>query len=321
MNDEFFYKKLEEKIENKNTSLNYQQRLNALVRKINEHYAENPSNPPPKNIIHHILCHPKTYKPIIEEKYNHKELTIKNIATLILAIFKYADLKCKYEKSYKKWKEFHEEYYQKETERYNKNKPSETQKEKYISYEEMQKVYKKIKNPHETLTSSLRYCLLSMYMNIRPKRSDFGNIAIYEKDPAKQDINYLVLPKKGDSYFVFNHINKVTIKESIVEPIVKELQKVFLESLKIYPREYLFIGKDNLPFKTSNAYTKFVIRTFKHYFGKSVGTSMLRHIFVNEKIDLNKLTIEEKQAFAAAMGHDRQMQDKYKLFFDREEKN
>lgn len=320
MDDDWYYKKLKDNIENENTSQNYQHRLNALVRKINEYYDENPKKPRPKHIIHHLVRHPQTYKPVIVQKYNQMELTIKNVATLILSLFKYADLKCKYEKAYKGWKEFHEEYYQKETERYNKNKPTDRQKEKYISFEDMEKMYKKIKNPHETQVSSLRYSLLSMYIHIRPKRSDFAAIMVYKEDPGKKDINYLVLPKKGDAYFVFNHLNKVQIKDTIIEPVDKELQTVFLDSIRKYPRDYLFVGKDGLPFKTSNAFTKFVIRTFEYYFDKKIGTSMLRHIFVNEKIDLNKLTIEEKQAYAVAMGHDRSQQEKYKLHFQNEEK-
>jgi hypothetical protein len=158
-----------------------------------------------------------------------------------------------------------------------------------------------------------------MYLNIRPKRSDFGNIKIYEKDIGKKDHNYLVITyqETKEAYFVFNELNKVSIKEPIVEPVSKGLKEVFLASLEAHPRDYVFVGQDKKPFKTPNAFGKFVTRTFEHYFGKKVGTSMIRHIFINEKIDLNKLTIEEKNEVAHAMGHDRQQQEKYKLFFDK----
>ena len=315
MDDAFFYEKLKTKIINQNTSLNYSQRLNALLNNVKDFLDETKQNIPHKLMLH-ILTHPSKYKPIIENKYKNVELTIKNVLTLILSIFKHADLKCKYEKSYKKWKEFHAEYLHKENERYNKNLPTDVQRENYISFEEIEKVFKNIKDPHSTMKSSLQYCLIAMYMKIRPKRSDFGNIRIFKTDPGKADINYLVLSaKKKDCFFVFNHLNKVSVKESIIEPVNLSLKTIFLESLDKYPRKHIFVGQDEKPFKTPNAFGKFVTRTFETYFGKRVGTSMIRHIFINEKINLNELSGQEKDEFAQAMGHDRNQQEKYKLLF------
>ena len=57
--------------------------------------------------------------------------------------------------------------------------------------------------------------------------------------------------------------------------------------------------------------------TFKTHLGKATGVSLLRHMFINEKVDLNKLSIEEKEAIATAMGHTRSQQEQYKLFFDK----
>jgi len=319
----YFYKVLKEKIENTNTSTNYQQRLNGLVQRITE-YHEKHKRPLNKDLIYHILKHPSNYQSTIEKIYDNNELTIKNIATLILALFKYAELKCKLEKQYEKWKAFHEVYYEKENKRYEKNLPTETQKQKYIAFDEMERIFKSLKNPHEDMKESLKYSLFAMYMNIRPKRSDFGELKIYKKDPGKNDINYIVLPTKistssakSTAFIVFNHLNKVNIKEPIIEPIPPTLHAVFIESTTRYPRDYLFVGQDGKPFKTPNAFGKFVTRTFEQYTGKKIGTSMLRHMFINEKLNLNELSIEEKNEYARAMGHDRQQQEKYKLFFDK----
>lgn len=322
MQDEEYYKIFQTKIENTNTSTNYSQRLNGLVRKITEHYEtlQNKKSQP-KKLITHIITHPSYYIPIIEQRYDNNELTIKNIVTMILALFKYGELKCKYEAHYKRWKKVHEKYYEKENTRYESNLPTKVQKDKYISFEDLQKVYGEIKDVHKDFKSSIRYCLFSMYMHIRPKRSDFGNIKVYRsKDPGKKDINYIFLHQKNwqKSCFVFNHINKVVIKEPIIEPIHQELYQIFQESLKKYPRDYLFVGHDLKPFSTANAYGKFVSRTFETYTGKKIGTSMIRHMFINEKINLNEMSIQEKNEYAHAMGHDRQQQEKYKLFFDKE---
>lgn len=276
-------------------------------------------------VLMHVIKHPDLYYPFITETYNKSVCTTKNMLTLILALYKAAALKCDYAETYAKWKEYHGVWKQKEEGRYNTNKPTDAQEEKHISFQEIHAEVKRIlrSEPHASLQWSLESCMLCMYTGVIPKRSDFGQIRVYSFDKKKTDKNYLVPGREeGDeAYFMYNTWSK-THKHAKVKQqrqnIDNKMRDVFRASMAKYPRKYLFVGKDMQPM-TNRAYGRFVIATFKNHFGKSVGVSMLRHLFVNEKIDLNKMTVEEKDNVAAMMGHSRRQQEQYKLFFNPKE--
>lgn len=319
MDDAFFVKIIETKIKNESTRGNYLHRLNGLKNRLTAHLKAAGTDIPQRFTLH-ILTHPRKYYPIVKRVYDDEVLTIKNIVTLILAIIKYAELKCQLESPYKKWLSYHQELCDQEAERYNKNLPSDKQRANYVTLQELNEAVAKFasESPHATRRSSLQFCLLNMYLHIRPKRADFGDVRVYvSTDPNRKDRNYVVLD--GDkSFFVMNKYNK-TQRDGIpiVEHFGNDLATVFRDSLRAHPRKHLFVGNDNQPFKTSNAFSKFVTATFKKHLGKSTGVSLLRHMYINEKVDLNKLSIEEKDAIATAMGHTRLQQEQYKLFFDK----
>ncbi len=313
MDNDFFYDVLVKNVSNPNTRKNYEHRLNALINRM---ASEAPPDTPRAKLVLHIMTHPRRYMPSLQRSYNDAVSTIKNMVTLILSLFKYAGLKCRFEGTYKKWKQFHEGFSAREQQRYNTNEPTDKQVAKYTSFDDMHIRLKEWphRDPHKDLQSSLQYCLISMYTAIRPKRADFGAIKVYtSKDPLRSDINYLVLD--DSPRFVFNKYNK-THKPgdtAMIEPVSKDLAYTFNLSLSKHPRRYLYVGRDGKPFKTANSYSKFVINTFKKHFGKSTGVSMLRHIYISEKMDMNKLTVQEKDEIAKSMGHSRRQQEQYKF--------
>jgi hypothetical protein len=313
MKNVYFYRCLEEKIPNTNTKKNYEHRMNSLLKHMNGSRDADGEKIKGDVLVANIMTHPRHFFPLLQKSYT-KDSTLKNMLTLILTLFKHSSFKCDYESSYDKWKEFHDIYSKQEKQMYNSNIASNTQKDKIVTFEEMKGVVDKIDNPHKTLKSSMEYCVLNMYMEIIPKRADFGQIRVYLKDKQSTDKNYVVLDS-NDSYFVLNHYNKTQKDktETLKEPVTDRLRRVFKQSLHHFPRKYLFVGQDNEPFKTSNAYTKFVIKTYEKYLGKKIGVSMIRHIFINEKVDLNTMTVEEKDKIAKAMGHSRRQQEQYKI--------
>jgi hypothetical protein len=319
MDDTFFINAIESKVEKETTRKNYIYRLNGLKKRLIKHMNDS-GNEVPDKLILHVLTHPRKYYPTIKQVYEDEVLTIKNTVTLLLALVKYTELKCKIESPYKKWLEIHQDLCEQETNRYNKNIPSEKQRANYVTLDELREAVVKLSatQPHSTRKTSLQFCLLNMYLHIRPKRADFGDIRVYlSTDPNRKDRNYAVID--GDrSFFVLNKYNKTQRDNTpIVEHFGSDLAKVFRDSLKAHPRRHLFVGTNNESFKTSNAYSKFVTTTFKTHLGRATGVSLLRHMFINEKVDLNKLSIEEKDAIATAMGHTRTQQEQYKLFFNK----
>lgn len=82
-------------------------------------------------------------------------------------------------------------------------------------------------------------------------------------------------------------------------PLTVELSnetiKVLKESLRRYPRNHVFVGRNGRPYESNDAYGKFVERTFLELFGKATGPSLWRHIFISEKVkaDASEDKLEE----------------------------
>ena len=313
MNNEFFYAKLDT-IENENSKRAYKSQLNALISKIDAEPRQS-TDKPHKKLVLHVVTHPEIYAPMFE-KFYPKISTRKNMFGLVLTLFKHADLKCKYKKRYEAWKKISDECAQRVQDIIDTNEPSKKQKEKYLTFEEMEKGIERLAkdDPHSTLKKSKEFCLLKMYSRVIPRRSDFGDIKIYSKDRDDNENNYVVLVPKGSSFFVFNKRSKTRMDEQLVEPIDDDLRDVFLDSIRAYPREILFTDRTGGPYN-KNAFSKFVIQTFRNVFDKDTGVSMIRHMFNTEKIDRQKMSGAELKYYMKHMGHSDDMQGQYRFLF------
>ena len=333
--NEAFLEILDEHIANKNTRDQYKRRLKLLVGVLNTWQDTLPESKR-KNastIVLWCLLHPRKCFGVIKEAYPNVQ-TAGNMLTFVLSLFKYAELKCRYEAPYKKWLKYHGKLGDQIEDKYKTNEPTLAQREKYISFDDMASVISalaKSKDPHKTLELSMEYSLISMYAEITPLRSDFGRIRVYARDKERKDRNYVVVGAEGGEggeggedadkyYFVINHYNKTqmgkdgTMKPSKHIPITARLAGVFRESLQRWPRKYLFMSRRGNVLEKPAAYSKFVTSTYKKHFGKAVGTSMLRHIYVTEKVNANNQSVADRERIAESMGHSRHMQDLYKLF-------
>jgi hypothetical protein len=316
---------IDEKITNKNTRYQYQRRLNILLTLLKtwQEQHDTDKRKDDSTLVLWCMLHPRKCFPVVSQAYESVQ-TVANMITFILSLFKYADLKCKYDSPYKRWLAFHGEVSDRIEKQYKSNEPTETQRDKYLTFAEMQTVLHNMsasQDPHRTRDLSVDYCLIAMYAEIAPLRSDFGKIRVYTKDREFTHKNYVVLgDQDGESYFVINHYNKTQMaKNGKMKPpkrieISKALRNTFVDSCKRWPRKYLFVSRRGHEFETSSAYSKFVIAVYKKHFGKPVGTSMLRHIYITEKVNANNLSVAERDNIADAMGHSRNMQDMYKLF-------
>jgi integrase len=315
---------LSEKIPNKNTNYQYRRRLIILLNLLNawQERSDPSDRKDESTLVLWCMLHPRKCYPILSQSYDSVQTTA-NMITFVLSLFKYSDMKCKYESPYKKWLEYHGEISDKIEKQYKSNEPTETQKNKYLTFDEMHTVLKRMseKDPHRTRDESVDYCLIAMYSEIAPLRSDFGKIRVYTRERDITDRNYVVLGDEAEeSYFVSNHYTKTqTAKDGTMKPskriaISTSLRKIFVDSCTRWPRKYLFVSRRGQEFETSAAYSKFVITVYKKHFGKPVGTSMLRHIYVTEKINSNEMSVADRESVADAMGHSRNMQDLYKLF-------
>ncbi len=293
---------------NERTRANYENRLKNMVKKTGA------------SGVLEIVRDPETWYPKIQTAYPALA-TRKNLLTVILVLFREdTDLAALAEPK-ARWKKLHEDLARHADARVRRSEPADKQIAKYTSFEEIEAKYEALRNkgPHATLPDSLQFLLLSVLVHLRPKRADLGSVKIFKKDPNLTDTNYIVLrPAKEGSSFLSMNIYKTSkhykkIEEELPEGLVRDLTA----SLKRWPRDYLFVkdaekakgGKEPM---SNPTYSAFVQRTFETLFGRGTGVSLLRHIYISEKLDLDNMTLEEQEEEARLMLHTSGLQRQYK---------
>jgi hypothetical protein len=139
----------------------------------------------------------------------------------------------------------------------------------------------------------------------------------YEKDPNKKTTNYILLrmdTKQATiypSYLVFTTYKTSEDYHRVDEVIPKQAYIDIKDSLRRHPRTHLFITRLGKPFASNNAFSKWVMHMFDTLFGKGTGVTMLRHIYITEKIDFNVMNDEELEEVSHQMMHSRGLQRKY----------
>jgi hypothetical protein len=265
--------------------------------------------------IYTIISTPETSYQKIKTAYPNIS-TRKNVLTVILSLFKNSEkLRESLKKEQAKWKEYHDHMDSFQEAKYKKHAPDMKQLSKYVPYEDIETKYKELKgeSPHESMQTSLQYILLSIIISTPPKRSDYGQMEIYyDKDPNKKDINYIVLLSDSrPSYMVFNKYKTSKKYERVDQDLPISATKDIKDSIRRYPRKYLFINNKGEPYKTNDGFSKYVIRVFTRLFGKKTGVTMLRHIFITEKVSFDDMDEDEREDIAQQMLHSGKLQYKY----------
>lgn len=156
----------------------------------------------------------------------------------------------------------------------------------------------------------LSLLVLSLYTMIPPRRNqDYQYMYVVKKesDAKDSDMNYLVL---DSGKFVFNKYKTAKTHGQQVFDVPSELMEVIKLYLKYSPvwspkgkkPVYLLVNYHGEPLLAVNAIT----RVLNRIFGKNVGATMLRHIYLSYKYD-----ISEMKEDAEAMGHSLELQRQY----------
>ena len=299
--DTHYMKLLEAEYPNPTTFDAYKKRMKALKEKTGD------------AALHDVFLNPDTHYPKLKAAYTNLT-TRKNMLTLVLAMFRIDKELAKHTEAAAKWKKLHDDLAKLQDAKIRRSEPEEKQVAKYTSYEEIQVKYEELKKRgyHDTEKHSAQYLLLSILVHLRPKRADLGAIQIFkEKDPRRTDINYIVLRSKGASYLVMNVYKTSKYYQTVEEELPESLKRDILTSLSRWPRDYLFQKRDGEPM-SNNTYSVFVKNTFGELFGRATGVSLLRHIYITEKLDFDDMTMEEQDAEAKLMLHTSGLQRKYK---------
>jgi len=256
-----------------------------------------------------ILTNPKKYLVWIHE-HSPSLQTQKSYISAILAVFKHTpDMKKTHQTDYYEWYQGFKGVHQQIDHRYKLNEPTEKQKDAFVSFEDI------IKKRNQLPKGGKERLLLSLYTYLPPLRSDFNEVFIYSKAPEGDKYthsNYVKLFHTPS--LVLNEYKTVRKNDSFEKEIPADLYHEIQDSLKKEPREWLFMDRNNKPYK-ENSYNRWVNRTLKKLFQKALTISLIRHSYINS-LDFNKLTVLEKETIAKDMAHTVTTQDRYRLIFN-----
>ena len=163
----------------------------------------------------------------------------------------------------------------------------------------------------EQFSTLLHWVVLSLYTEVQPRRNqDYLDMFVVKKytDEMPKDKNYLDLASKQ---FIFNRFKtmktygqqKIAIPEGLMAVIQLYLKHHPMAKGNKKATEFKFlVFPDGTPLTAVNAITRILNRVF----GKKIGSSMLRHIFLSSKYDITDMKTD-----AAAMGHSVSEQKNY----------
>jgi len=195
-------------------------------------------------------------------------------------------------------------------------------KEKYDSIEkEVDSFYKQKTISENQYNTLLGYVILSLYIHQAPRRNkDYQIMKLvsnYKADMSK-DFNYLDLSKKE---FIFNSYKTSSKYGSQLVKISNDLWNALVKYFKHHrcvgtrtdgrkvlnendDGDWFLVYKNYKPLDKVNSIT----RILNKIFGKAIGSSMLRHIFLTDKYGD---TLDKAQKDAKEMAHSSEMQKNY----------
>lgn len=194
--------------------------------------------------------------------------------------------------------------------------------------------WKDIKDIASQFTNGSKYgqnhMLTAMYTLIPPRRLEYRSLYYLDKKPTKQPVikppkekgdkdndgtpwNYLY--PDGNTYTMVLTDYKTNKQYKVYQTkLPVELGKVITGYLKKQNIENgdLFFTKQSGAMYSQSEFSKRLSNAFKVKYDKhSLTVDDLRHIYINH-LDLNQLSIQEKEDIAVAMGHSWQKQAEYK---------
>lgn len=207
-----------------------------------------------------------------------------------------------------------------------RGKKTEKEEKNWISWEEVSSIRDDLRRSvdefknkkaldtaqYEVLLKSL---VLGLYTFIQPRRNqDYLDMMVVRgEEPASEEHNYVLLDKKGiPKQFVFNKYktSKKYGKQHIdLTPELADIVTIYLKHHPLLkgkkkttePSPFL-VAFDGKPLEAVNSITRLLNKVF----GKAVGSSMLRHIYLSSKYDIKEMTED-----AEKMGHSVEEQKAY----------
>jgi len=264
---------------------------------------------------------------VMEHLVDMKLTTRKNyIAAIIVAL---STDKEKYEKELKEYRDVLDGVAKEYKDGVEEQRKSEKESANWVSLDKLRKVMRKYKA--EIMEKGLlkkdelnkkemdllqKWVVSSLYIldDNPPLRNDYTMKVIsksdYDKlsDKEKNDNNYLVVKSRNNKFFSLGEY-KTDKKYGLKKiDVGSKLNSVLNIWLKYNKSGYLLLNSKGDPMN-ANSLTKYLNKVFEPT-GKKISSTMIRHIFISEKI--GGPTLKEKQEIADKMGHSVNTQELYK---------
>lgn len=152
--------------------------------------------------------------------------------------------------------------------------------------------------------------IAALYTMQPPVRLDYYRMKIVKpKDSMDERMNYLVVYNRNKKVFIFRDYKTAGKYNEVKIPVSKELNTVINKFLKSHPdRTYLLEKKRTMEPLSGNSMGKMIPEVFSDS-GKHVTLNLIRHIFVSENINLDR--IKKEQQLAEQMHHSSAVQQTY----------
>tara|TARA_R110002167_G_scaffold5026_2_gene23454 strand:- start:360 stop:1358 length:999 start_codon:yes stop_codon:yes gene_type:complete len=211
---------------------------------------------------------------------------------------------------------------------------TETQQKNWITYDEFievinkllteikdEDIHKKAKLNRAEYNLLQKYVILSFYQ-VFPMRNDFANMRVisktdYDKLEEKERLENNYFLKDGKKYLIklnqFKNVKRIGVKSFNVPEKLTKIVKLWL---KHNTSGFLFSMNNMRDPLSPNGITKLLNSIFKKYAdGKKIGSSMLRHISISEKLK-DQPTIKEKEEESKEIEdtfmHSKSMNERYR---------
>jgi hypothetical protein len=177
------------------------------------------------------------------------------------------------------------------------NTKSDSQKENWISQDEVLKIYNEYEEKYSPLLKLkkvnakqwddiLDFVVLSLYVLNQPRRNkDYQLMKVVKSnkdlDDDYKNFNYYLPPDAKFCFFNYKTGHTYHLQEI---PVSEKLQNILLQYLKLHPHKkqrnyFLLVNYEGQPLEQVNDIT----RILNHIFKRKIGVSMLRNIYLTDK--------------------------------------
>lgn len=199
------------------------------------------------------------------------------------------------------WDELHREHQAAASQRAKSNVVSSTQVENMVTLGQILRAARSL--THDTLVQSQDKVLLTVAALVPAKRADWGRLRVTRSPEDVQPHENGIAVRSKRVVLVLTKYKTARTYGRHEEEIEGEAADVIRASLKAHPRASLFTSPARPQGMSNDAFATYFSRTFEAHMRKHVTINLLRHIWVTQRIDPKRMTVNEIEEVARKMLH------------------